>query len=75
MQNSFVLTRKDKIQIQCPLLNRITLGRHKSDNNNRMIQLTDVFRALFIKTGPAISDYNKRLIQLTVIPSSGGHCN
>jgi hypothetical protein len=25
-------------------------------------------------TGPAISDYNKRLIQLTVIPLSGGHC-
>jgi hypothetical protein len=22
---------------------RITLGQHKSDNNNRMIQLTDVF--------------------------------
>jgi hypothetical protein len=34
--------------IQCPPLNRITLGRHKSDNNNRMIQLTDVFCALFI---------------------------
>ncbi len=29
--------------VQCPPLNRITLGQHKSDNNNRMIQLTDVF--------------------------------
>jgi hypothetical protein len=34
--------------IQCPPLNRITLGQHKSDNNNRMIQLTDVFCVLFI---------------------------
>ncbi len=25
---------------------RITLGQHKSDNNNRMIQLTDVFCVL-----------------------------
>ncbi len=33
---------------KCPPLSRITLGRHKSDNNNRMIQLTDVFCALFI---------------------------
>ncbi len=38
---------RDKI-IQCPPLNRITLGRHESDNNNRMIQLTDVFCVLFI---------------------------
>jgi hypothetical protein len=29
--------------IQCPPLNRITLGQHKSDNNNQMIQLTDGF--------------------------------
>ncbi len=27
------------IKLQCLPLNRITLGRHKSDNNNRMIQL------------------------------------
>jgi hypothetical protein len=33
-----------------------------------MIQLTDVFCAL----GSAIFDDNKRLIQLTVIPLSGG---
>jgi len=26
-----------------PPLNRITLGLHKSDNNNRIIQLTDIF--------------------------------
>jgi len=30
-------------QVQCPPLNRITLEQHKSDNNNRMIQLTEVF--------------------------------
>jgi len=35
-------------QIQCPPLNRITLGQHKSDNNNRIIQLTDGFYALFM---------------------------
>ncbi len=34
------LCRKD---IQCPPLNRITLGQRKSENNNRMIQLTNVF--------------------------------
>ncbi len=31
---------------QCPPLNRITLGQHKNDNNNRMIQLTDLFCVL-----------------------------
>ena len=35
-----------KNQLQCPLLNRITLGNHKIDNNNRMIQLTNVFCVL-----------------------------
>jgi hypothetical protein len=30
-------------KIQSPPLNRITLGQHTNDNNNRMIQLTDVF--------------------------------
>jgi hypothetical protein len=34
------------IKLQCPPLNRITLGQHRSDNNNRMIQLTDAFCAL-----------------------------
>jgi len=37
--------------IQCPPLNRITLGLHKSDNNNRMIQLTDVFCVLLMYNG------------------------
>ncbi len=35
-----------KTMIQCPPLNRITFGQHKSDTNNRMIQLTDVFYVL-----------------------------
>jgi len=29
--------------VQCPPLNRTTLGQHKSDNKNQIIQLTDVF--------------------------------
>ncbi len=58
--------------IQCSPLNRIALGRFKSDNNNRMIQLTEV--CCYCTNGPAISDYNKRLILLTVIQLSGGHC-
>jgi hypothetical protein len=37
----------EKLQIQCQPLNTITLGQQKSDNNNRMIQLTDVFCVLF----------------------------
>ncbi len=62
--------------IQCPPLNRITLGQHKIDNINRMIQLTDVFCELFrCEMGPVISDYNTRLILLSVIQLSGGHCN
>ncbi len=32
-------------------INRITFGQHKSDNNNRLIQLTDVFCILFIFHG------------------------
>ncbi len=35
-------------KVQCPPLNRIALGQHESDNNNQMIQLTDVFCALSI---------------------------
>ncbi len=62
------------LQIQCPPLNRITLGRHRSNNNNRMIQCTDVCYTLFYITGPAIFYYNERLILLSVIPLSGGHC-
>jgi len=51
------------------------LGQHKNDNNNQMIQLTDVFCVLFrYTTVSLLSDYNKRLIQLSVIQLSGGHC-
>jgi hypothetical protein len=34
--------------LQCPPLKRIFLGKYKCDNNNRMIQWTDVFCVLFI---------------------------
>ena len=34
-------------KVQCPSLNRITLGQHKSDNINLMIQLNNVFCVLF----------------------------
>jgi hypothetical protein len=46
MMNSSTMNNK-----QCPSLNRITLGRHKSDQDNRMIQLTDVFCVLLIDNG------------------------
>ncbi len=42
-----------------------------------MIQLTDVVYPLFIYKlyiNSTIFDYNKRLIILSVIPLSGGHC-
>ncbi len=65
----------EALLLQCPPLNRITLGQHKSDKNNRMIKLTDVFCVLFrYITGSLLSDCNKWLIQLTVIQLSGGHC-
>ena len=54
-------------EVQCPPLNTITLSQLKSENNNRMIQLTDVFCVLFSYMGPIISDYNKRLIPLSMI--------
>ena len=60
------------IVIKWPPLYRITLGQHNSDN--RMIQLTDIYCVLFRHIGPVISDYNKRLILLSVIQLSGGHC-
>ena len=44
-----------------------------SDNNNRMIQCTDVY--CWSTVGPAIYDSNKRLILLFGIQLSGGHCN
>jgi hypothetical protein len=34
------------INLQCLPLNIITLGQHQSDNNNRMIQISDVFFVL-----------------------------
>ncbi len=41
---SFKIQRSwDTKLIQCPPLNRITLAQYKSDTNNPMIQLTDVF--------------------------------
>ncbi len=43
--NGFQGSAED-FDIQCLPHNRITLGQHKSDNNNRMIQLTDVFCVL-----------------------------
>jgi len=39
-----------------------------------MIQLTDLVCVLLGIMGSAISDYNMRLILLTVIQLSGGHC-
>ncbi len=39
-----------------------------------MNQLTDVFYVPISIKGPAISDYNKRLILLSVIQLSGGQC-
>ncbi len=55
------IKKKITFLIQCPPLNRITLGQHKSDNNNRMIQLTDVFCVLFrYITGSVVCDYNNR---------------
>jgi hypothetical protein len=66
-----MLARQKYLQLQCPPLISFTLGRHKSDNNNQMIQLIDVFCVLYI-TGQAIFDYYEPLIQLTVIPLSGG---
>jgi len=35
-----------KLQMQCPPLKMITLGQHKSENNNQIIQLMDVFFVL-----------------------------
>ena len=58
--------------IQCPPLNRITLGQYKSDNNHRMIQFTDVF-CVQGEMGLVISYYDKQLILLYVIQLSGGH--
>ncbi len=45
-ESYFKSKTKTFIILQCPPLNRITLGQHKRDNNNRMNQLTDVFCVL-----------------------------
>jgi hypothetical protein len=62
-----------ELLLQCPPLNRITFVKHKSESNNRMIQLFDVFCVLLRYKRQAISDYIKSLIQLSVIQVSGGH--
>ena len=53
------------INVQCLPLNRITLCKHKSNDNKRMIQLTDTFFVLLRYNGNSKS--NKRLILLSVI--------
>jgi hypothetical protein len=40
------IDKPGKAKQMCPPLNRITLGQHKSDNNKRMIQITDVLCVL-----------------------------
>ena len=44
----------------------------KSDNNNLMIQLNDVFCVMFVYIGSSISNYKKWLIVLSEIQLSGG---
>jgi hypothetical protein len=56
----------------------ITLVHRKSDDNKRIIQLINLFCALLRYNriiGPALSDYNMRLIILSVIQLSGRHCS
>ncbi len=38
--------------VQCPTLNMVTLGWHKSHKNKRMITLTDTFCGQFIYKRP-----------------------
>ncbi len=56
--------------IQCPPLNRNTLGQLKSDNKNRLIQLTDVFWVLF-----RWDQQFMNMIYDSIILLSGGHSN
>ena len=58
---------KNKYDIQCRPLNRITLVQRKSDNNNQMIQLNAVFLYCLGIMGSVICDYNKLLILLSMI--------
>ena len=49
-------------EIHCQLFNRITLGQNKSDNNNRMIQLTYAYWVPYIlayKPTPALGRTKK----------------
>ena len=50
-QNLYFSKTLKFLKVQCPPLNRITLGQHKSDSNNRMIQLAYVFCVLFWYNG------------------------
>ena len=69
-------TDNRNIIVQWPPLIRMISGQHKTDNNNRMIKLTDAYCLLFrYKIGPAISDYCQLLILLSVIQLSGGECS
>ena len=71
----FLEARISKMETQCPPLNRILiLGQRKSDHNNRMSQLTDYVVSCLGVMGPVICDYNKRLIQLSVMLLSGVYC-
>ena len=63
--------------MQCPPLNKITLGQHKSDNYiNQIIQLTDEFCALFRYNGTCniwIQWAANPLLSVTQL--SCGHCS
>ncbi len=62
------LLKCSALKYSAPRLMGSLFCQHESDNNNRMIQLTDVFCVLYI-SGLAIYDCYKRLILL-----SGEHC-
>ena len=72
------ITNKQECVAICLLqslpLYRITLGQHKSDNFNWLIQLTYVFVYCLGIMVPAKSYYNKRLILLSVIQWNRGYC-
>ena len=63
-----------EVELHCQPFNIITLAQHKSDNNSRMIQLANVFVYCLGTVEPAMCDYNKRLITLSMIQLNGGHC-
>ena len=52
MHHSYQTQNQNTVKLQCPpLLFRITLDQNYSNNNNRMIQLTDTFCVLFRYNG------------------------